>query len=711
MTDQPDTTATAGPFSRLKGKTFLVVDEPPGESGRADFAALLKAFGGIPAKKITPRLDYLIVPNRRSNQLTDAEREANDLIEDGADIRILDQKELRVLLSPTAEEALSLLRGGDEGLALWRSLRDDMQYPPLELPGVDLRGCNLTHIVLYGVNLEGADLREADLTGSSLSELVRVNLDGANLAGAYVPQIADCTARNANFERVRFGNGIIDRTDFTGAKMTAASGNHTRSVRTVFRDADMTRTSFQDGTFAEGDFSGANLDDAHFENSDLSGCVFRGADLTKTSFTRAKFVNADLTDANLSGANLAGADLTGATVAGANFTGARLYAAKLDNLGPGVPVGLVLPPPIQSERIGPAMRQVEVHWRKARDLELHLIVSPDGGDTKFASFLIRRWHNDTVTGSAERVGPLYICQAETPSEVMLELASLWPEAVPVLESVSASAGSKRETPKGFSELALAAWHEAFDRPLPTPAERKAQQAAHRERFLAMLRGGPDGVKRWNDLPREARRRAGHFRRSVLVGCNLRGVRFGGHRQGLCLDRSDFSGADLTDGGFSDCSLVKSRFRKTVLDGAFARGTDLREADFEGASLRVVDFSRARCQGANFQNADLFRADFEGADVRGADFSTANLDQARFLEAKHDDTTKFPVGFDPDRKPPRPSPSEFVVGGRARITRGAFKNFEGVILSVLPDDDTVNVEVVVLGRATVLELRFDDAEVD
>src|SRR5262249_29336937 len=156
------------------------------------------------------------------------------------------------------------------------------------------------------------------------------------------------------------------------------------------------------------------------------------------------------------------------------------------------------------------------------------------------------------------------CQATTFCEAMLELGQRWPDAELCIETVHVRAGSVKKTPKGLAEVALAAWHEAFGLTVPSASERKARQAAERARLIALLREGPDGVQRWNDLRSEALTRAGHFRRADLANCGLRGASMSFHQGprfgGLDFQGSNFEGADLTDGALSGCNLMKCCFR-------------------------------------------------------------------------------------------------------------------------------------------------------
>ena len=161
-------------------------------------------------------------------------------------------------LEMTRDEALALLRGGDEGLEQWRQRREDHPRTPIDLSGVDLHGAELPHISFYGVNLEGADLSGANLAGSYFDELVRVNLDGATLCSAFLSGLTDCTLREADLSNARF-SGTITRTDLTGAKFTRAHFSSARSEGVVFRDADLSGVSLRKSTLSHSVFDGANL--------------------------------------------------------------------------------------------------------------------------------------------------------------------------------------------------------------------------------------------------------------------------------------------------------------------------------------------------------------------------------------------------------------------------------------------------------------------
>ena len=79
------------------------------------------------------------------------------------------------------DEALKLLRGGEEGVAEWNRRRSEGEEIP-DLSGADLRGADLR-----GADLSYAYLVEAKLLRANLSSanLTKADLRGADLRGAF----------------------------------------------------------------------------------------------------------------------------------------------------------------------------------------------------------------------------------------------------------------------------------------------------------------------------------------------------------------------------------------------------------------------------------------------------------------------------------------------------------------------------------------------
>jgi uncharacterized protein YjbI with pentapeptide repeats len=72
------------------------------------------------------------------------------------------------------------------------------------------------------------------------------------------------------------------------------------------------------------------------------------------------------------------------------------------------------------------------------------------------------------------------------------------------------------------------------------------------------------------------------------------------------------------------------------------GSDLRGLDFNNTNL-----SYAALAWTNLCDTDLRSADLRGADLRGSDMSTANLSETILYEAKYNNATRWPDGFDPE----------------------------------------------------------------
>lgn len=116
---------------------------------------------------------------------------------------------------------------------------------------------------------------------------------------------------------------------------------------------------------------------------------------------------------------------------------------------------------------------------------------------------------------------------------------------------------------------------------------------------------------------------------------------------LRLPLDTLAGADLTERSFKLADLLNADLRRAQLSCADLRGALLWNADFRAANL----------QGAKLTGASLYYADFRGADLRGANFrcwgwldarTTNGLGTANLSGALYDQTTRWPVGFSPER---------------------------------------------------------------
>src|SRR5205807_15671 len=123
----------------------------------------------------------------------------------------------------------------------------------------------------------------------------------------------------------------------------------------------------------------------------------------------------------------------------------------------------------------------------------------------------------------------------TLAEAMFEKTRRWAHGTPRPESVTARAGSKCPVDAAeLRRLALEAWCEAFGVAVPAAdvlAEREkaleAERAEQRRQLLQLLRGGPDGVARWNARSYHERNRSGAFSKEDLSGVDLSGADLAG----------------------------------------------------------------------------------------------------------------------------------------------------------------------------------------
>jgi hypothetical protein len=178
--------------------------------------------------------------------------------------------------------------------------------------------------------------------------------------------------------------------------------------------------------------------------------------------------------------------------------------------------------------------------------------------------------------------------------------------------------------------------------MPKRKPNKPEQAGPRERLLAELRGGAEGVQRWNARPLAERQEAGGFHGADLAHGELAGADLGS----LDFEGASFEGANLGGAWLLECNLERANFRGANLAGAWCAGAHLQGADFRAASLARCNLRGCDCRKASFAEASLQGATLAGADLCGADLSSANLRGATLLRARHDEHTHWPPGFEP-----------------------------------------------------------------
>lgn len=170
---------------------------------------------------------------------------------------------------------------------------------------------------------------------------------------------------------------------------------------------------------------------------------------------------------------------------------------------------------------------------------------------------------------------------------------------------------------------------------------KNQRKNQRTVLLDDLRGGPNGVARWNDRSQNQRTATGPFR-----GLDFGGVDLESAELSDCDFRgSSFKGANLRYARLYFTDLKKVCFQGACLAGATCIQMKASEADFSDADLTGTRLCRSNLSNSKFANAQLERTNFEDCNVCGADLSTGlQLESAQLSGAQFDHKTRFPVNF-------------------------------------------------------------------
>lgn len=145
------------------------------------------------------------------------------------------------------------------------------------------------------------DLHSRQLEGAVFygAKVGKVNLEGANLEGAWLGQ-------------VKLRGASLDEAQLRGASLDEAQ----------LQDASLKGAELQGASLQGTELQGASLDDAQ-----LQGASLKDAQLQRASLDGAQLQDASLVGAELQGASLEGAELQGALLKGTELQGASLRKA------------------------------------------------------------------------------------------------------------------------------------------------------------------------------------------------------------------------------------------------------------------------------------------------------------------------------------------------------------------------------------------------
>ena len=170
------------------------------------------------------------------------------------------------------EEALGLLKGGEQGVAEWNRRRESGEAIPLaDLSGADLRGADLS-----GADLSGADLSDADLSGADLSGCRPprgrphgADLRGADLSGA---DLSGADLRGADLSGADLSGADLREADLSGAKCSY----------TIFGDVDLSEVKGLESIRHEGP-STVGIDTLFRSGGKIPEAFLRGCGVPETS--------------------------------------------------------------------------------------------------------------------------------------------------------------------------------------------------------------------------------------------------------------------------------------------------------------------------------------------------------------------------------------------------------------------------------------------
>ena len=139
-------------------------------------------------------------------------------------------------------EAVRLLKGGEEGVREWNSLRASDRRR-IDLTKADLHGANLIGANLFAVILDGAVLSGAHLVGAELSQsLMRgVDLVGAALVGVRLHQTSLIRA-DLSYAVLRNADclgAVLAQANLTGAQIEGCDLHGAICGATIFGDVDL----------------------------------------------------------------------------------------------------------------------------------------------------------------------------------------------------------------------------------------------------------------------------------------------------------------------------------------------------------------------------------------------------------------------------------------------------------------------------------------
>jgi len=620
--------------------------------------------GGKSTDKLDASVDYLVVKEPTGS--TGHEKNVAKLNAKGASIAVLSPQLLRDMLIPTKEQALEMIAAGQEGHKRFSELLrhaalHDHERSPFTFTKLNLKGQDLSDIPFWWFDVEDGDFQKC--TGKApenssnyfkLGTLTNCRLDGSTIVAQFKAMI-DCTCRNADLSNGWLGEYRESdrcRSDFSKAKLVHFHYSHADASESNFTKADLTKACFEECKVHNANFQGAILKSIEGKGADFSGSDFSNADLSAAELIDAKFEGCDLSGAKFCGAMMSNASLKNAKLDGVDFTDANVATVNFEGADISKAKGLPKEP-TRSIQAGPKLTELSDLAKNARDFDTTIELATGREPILLAVRL--RYHGYYASWSKDLWATTltdWELIVKTAAEAFVAAAECWPDATPLISSVTASGKGLGINQKKLILLVREAWCETFGVPVPDEAALaseqnnvEAEKQTKRTALFAML-DEPNGIDSWNKQHTVKWEELNPFKGFDLSGKTLDGVKFKSLKLEECsFENSSLVGADLT---FS--SYKGSNFRSATMSRLQTHCTHFEECDFTGADLSEASLRSGYFNGANLCEANLTNANLCEADLRGAIFTDAKLSQLdksncdAWRAAVFDETTMFPSGF-------------------------------------------------------------------
>ncbi len=601
-------------------------------------------------------------------------KEAEKLIKKGARIEVVKEDDLFAQFFPDNDALAALFKEGNS--ERFRLLSD---LDPTFVWGVkrDFSKRDFSNLVFDGFPLEDMILDDCIFNNSSF-RTGDLKATGSKFPRAKFDLTSLCEVKNCDFQEAQliclYIITSMENCDLSKATLAGVSARACKFKNTKFTNANLKNTLFDYSSFENCDFTSSSWETCGANGVTFKNCKFKNASMKQAWLIACTFIDCDFTDCDLTNANLALSKFKNSKLDGATFTDAVLAGASLKELQAHTS---------KVKGLKEAIDEVSHKTDLAKLAEINELVAAANGSSAYsfeaiveipeAKILCRVYSPAYYTNSKPKVGISFADVAPKEHYVdlvqgeYLERRDTWmnqsvvdslPDALHniscifngynlLLDSVTAKVTKGTIKPKEFRNLAVRAWCAAFGTPALTDeeikkldSEKKDSSAKERDKYTALLRSGPDGIKSFNEMMAERKSKL-DLKKVDLSGCDLTGTNFHG---------AQLNGANLENCVMKQCSLEfatlsNANAKGVLLDQSNCRLLLAENADFSDASMSGADFSRANFMKSSLRDTKCNGANFTDTSLIGVDLLNADLTEVHFERTQYNEKTILPKGYE------------------------------------------------------------------